>query len=458
MEYVILINRSQQLENEINRYLQRLFPINRSITGDGNRETLRILKEVAPSEIKEYSSGEKVYEWTRPDEWNVKDAWIKDADGNKLIDFKLNNVHLVGYSEPIHKKISFIELKDHLFTHDDLPDAIPYRTTYYKRDWGFCATQAQYNSLSTAKNPLEVCIDSKFNPAGSLSIGELLIPGESKQEILISTYICHPSLANDNLSGAVMTAFLARELLRLSKPKYSYRIIWVPETIGAITYCSMNEKEMKAINIGLMITTVGGSGEFGYKQSFDQSHNINSVIEGVFKQEGLDYITYPFDIHGSDERQYSSQGFRINMVSITKDKYYEYPYYHTSLDNLDYVKAKYILQTLQVYLKVFDKLTVDFNKSKVQLLGIKSKTDIYKNKYPNCEIMLSKHGLYPQTGGAQLPELGGKSELDLILWLLWFSDGSNSLYDIAHKLDCQVEILKRIARNLTDKGLLQVVS
>jgi aminopeptidase-like protein len=448
---------NQILICEIDRCLKDLFPITRSITGPGNRKTLKILQDIAPLQIKEYSSGTKVYDWTIPDEWYIKDAWIKNSKGKKLIDFNQCNIHLVGYSQPIHKKIMFEELKEHLHIHLELENAIPYRTSYYKRDWGFCATHAQYKMLTAEKDPLEVYVDSEFNPMGSLTIGELLIQGESNQEVLISTYICHPSLANDNLSGTVMTAFLARELLKQPKPKLSYRIIWVPETIGAIAYCAMNEEAMKNINTGLVVTTVGGPGKFGYKQSYDKNHNINSTIEKIFNKEGVDFVNYPFDVHGSDERQYSSQGFRINIASITKDKYYEYPYYHTSLDNLDFVKSKYIFQSLHVYLEVLKSLDHEFNTPVDFKEGCQLTSLVYKNNYPNCEVMLSKHDLYPKVGGGQVPKDGDKSELDVILWLLFWCDGKNTTRDISEKINVDLGKLETVAQKLLNKGILSFV-
>ena len=263
------------LEKEIDEYLHRLFHISRSITGAGNRETLTILKEIIPLDVVEYRSGEKAYDWTIPDEWSVNEAWIKTPNGDKAVDFSKNNVHLVGYSQPINKKLTFEELKSHLHVHPLIFDAIPYRTSYYKKDWGFCLTEEQYDTLSKFKDKFHVFIDSEFDNDGSLSIGELLIPGESKKEILISTYICHPSLANDNLSGLLLSAFLARNISKANMNKYSYRFIWVPETIGAIVYCANNENILKNIDLGLVVTTVGGPGNFGYKRSLDSSHRIN---------------------------------------------------------------------------------------------------------------------------------------------------------------------------------------
>ena len=290
------------LSKEIDKYLHLLFDIGRSLTGDGNRETLEILQKIVPIEVKAYNSGKNVYDWTIPDEWNANDAWIKNADGKKIVDFSESKIHLVGYSQSINKKLTFEQLKPHLHLHSKIPDAIPYRTSYYVNNWGFCVTEKQYNELSHSKDELHVCIDSEFNSNGNLNFGELLIPGSSKKEILISTYICHPSLANDNLSGFLLSAFLAREIMENKIDNYSYRFVWVPETIGAIAYCESNESILKKINLGLLVTTVGGPGKFGYKQSLDSNHRINCIIEEVFKENLIDYIVYPFDINGSDER------------------------------------------------------------------------------------------------------------------------------------------------------------
>lgn len=431
-----------EIVQEIDSCLKRLFPLCRSITGPGNRASLEILHEIAPVEIKEYPSRTLVYDWTIPDEWIVKDAWIKDANGYKVVDFKKSNIHLVGYSGPVNRKMAFEELRNHLHYRDDLPNAIPYRTTYYRRDWGFCVTREQYDALAKADGQIEVFIDSRFDEDGSLTIGELLIPGEVEEEVLISTYICHPSMANDNLSGMVMTAFLARELLRMAPRRYGYRLIWVPETIGAIAYCAMNETIMKKIRQGFVVTCVGGAGEFGYKQSFEADHPINGIIEEVFRSAGHNnFITYPFDIHGSDERQYSSQGFRINVVSITKDKYYEYPYYHTSLDDLGFVTAYNIAASLKLYLDVLKRL------DELEI------GPLFRRNQPHCEIMLSKYDLYPATGGALLPG-SKKTELDLRLWLLFLCDGKQPLRKIADRLGVSMSDLKGQAEILEGKGLL----
>lgn len=426
---------------EINNYLNRLFPINRSITGKGNRETLRILEEIIPLVTKEYPSGTRVYDWTIPKEWNILDASITNEQGVRVIDFKENNLHIVSYSHPVNKTMSWKELQPHLHYMPELPEAIPYRTSYYKENWGFCVAAQQYRQLEQYKGMFKVEINSELTD-GVLNIGELLIRGKNSQEILISTYICHPSMANDNISGVVLTAFLARELRNRKNLNNSYRFVFVPETIGAISYCSMNEASMKKVDTGLVITTVGGPGKFGYKQSFQKEHTVNQLIEDVFKDAGEEFITYPFDIHGSDERQYSSQGFRINCATICKDRYYEYPYYHTSLDNLDFVTAEQIQKTLILYIKLIEKF---------------EQNQIYKNRYPNCEAMLSKHDLYPKMGGTQLPGKDGITELDLILWLLFFCDGEKTLLEISKQLDVPLHTIYNTAKVLEAKNTLERV-
>ncbi len=391
---------------EIDQFLPRLFPICRSITGEGNRKTLSILSEIIPITQHEVPSGEQVYDWVIPDEWNIRDAWIATSEGRRIVDFQKSNLHVMSYSEPIKASMEWTEIRSRLYTHSELPEAIPYRTTYYKRDWGFCVTKAQYAELEYLKGPFEVVVDSELKP-GSLTYGECRLPGRSTQEILISCYICHPSMANDCLSGMLLTAFLSQHLKSMKSRNWSYRIVFVPETLGAIAYCAANEKAMKQIDMGLVITTVGGPGKIGYKQSWQKDHAINRMIEEVMRDSNHDFIVYPFDIHGSDERQYSSQGFRINVATICKEKYYEYPFYHTSLDDLNFVKAENINQTLQIYLRLIQKLEQFSDSSGILALGeVESETSdlspVYRNLYPNCEVMLSKRGLYPNTGGGIL--------------------------------------------------------
>jgi len=450
------------LVQEIESYLVRLFPIARSIAGNGNRESLRILQEIVPFDVLEYQSGTTVYDWTVPKEWGVRDAFIKNSRGESVVDFKQNNLHVMSFSQAVHQSMGLDDLEPHLHYLADFPDAIPYRTTYYEDEWGFCLNYHQCQALIKDGGPFEVCIDSSFTD-GSLSVGELLIKGKSEQEVLISTYICHPSLANDNLSGMILTALLARELLSRKNLNRSYRIIFVPETIGAITYCAMNERSMRGIDVGLVVTTVGGPGKFGYKQSFNKDHYINKLIEETFVEEGCDFITYPFDIHGSDERQYSSPGFRINTATLCKDKYYEYPGYHTSKDDLDFVKAEYLHQSFEKYLKLIDKLedcaiepkSICFQSGR-NLKGSES-DEVYRNLYPDCEIMLSRHDLYPKIGGGQVPGKDSSGELNVILWLLFYCNGNLALPEISELTDISVADLDQISRMLESKGILEKV-
>lgn len=430
--------------NEIDTLLHRLYPITRSITGNGNRETLNILQEYIPLEIIEYPTGQEVYDWTIPKEWNIKDAWIKNSKGEKVIDFKNSNLHIVSYSTPIHKKIKWSELKNHLHYLENLPEAIPYRTSYYNETWGFCLSYSQFLNLDSQLNgdeEFEICIDSKLEN-GSLTIGELLIKGKSKKEYLLSSYICHPSMLNDSMSGVIASTLIAKELLKNKENlEHSYRIIFVPETIGAIAYCANNEKAMKDIQNGLVLTTCGGLGQYGYKQSWQKENFINEMVEDVFKENSIEFLTYPFDIHGSDERQYSSQGFKINCATISKDRYYEYKEYHTSLDNLDFVTASNLNKIVDLYLQLINKM---------------DKNLIYKNLQPNCEVMLSKHDLYPKTGGAQLPN-SDVSALDIILWSLFYMDGTMTLYEISKKLGVSIELTYEQVKNLYDKRIIEKI-
>lgn len=334
--------------------------------------------------------------------------------------------------------MSWEALKPHVHTHASLPEAIPYRTSYYQRGWGFCVTQAQAEALAAAPGPLQVRIASSLQP-GSMSLGELLLPGRRTQEILLSAYICHPSMANDSLSGAVLLAFIGRHLASLPDRQYSYRLAWVPETIGAVAYAATQAEAMKRVEMGLVVTTVGGPGPLGYKKTFDERHPLNRLIESVFRERGDDFKTYPFDIHGSDERQWSSPGLRIPTATICKDRYYEYPEYHSSLDDLRLVTGTQMAESLDAYCKLIARL---------------ESRELYRNTVGAGEVMLSKHDLYPKSGGAQLPELGGRSELDLILWLLWHCDGRTSLQDIAEALDVPLARLRPLAQRLSEKGVL----
>ena len=317
----------------------------------------------------------------------------------------------------------------------NLPKAIPYRTAYYNNDWGFCLTKEQYNLLkNNSKQTFNVSINSTFRN-GNMPYGELLIKGKTNKEILISCYICHPNIANDGLSGVALTSLLSKYLLQFKRTQWSYRIIFVPETIGAIAYCKLNQKKFKNIQYGLVVTCVGGKGKFGYKQSWDSNSEINYIVEKNFKKLKINYKKYKFDIHGSDERQYSANGFRLNCVTITKDKYYEYPYYHTSKDDLDFVNGDQIYQSFKVYKSLIDSL---------------EKLQIYKNKI-KCEPMLNKRNLMKFTGGSQNPISNKQKYLDNLMWIIFSINGKDSLEYIKKKLKIKNnqfnEIIERLKKN-----------
>jgi len=444
-------------ESEI--ILKKLFPICRSITGNGVRQMLSILKkEVTDFDIKEIPSGTVCYDWVVPDEWNISDAYIADSSGKKIIDYKKNNLHIVNYSVPVNQTMKFDELKKHLYFLPDMPNAIPYRTSYYKRTWGFCLSYNQLKEMDK-KAKYHVFIDSALRPA-SLTYGEKIIKGTSGKEFLFSTYCCHPSLANDNLSGQVLWSFLLRQL-KAKKLRHSYRFVILPETIGAIAYLSKNETKMKKISGGYVITSVAGPGKYGYKYTYLGNHLIDKAVENTFKDLKIKYIPYPFDILGSDERHYSSPFFRIPIGTICKDKYYEYDCYHTSLDNLDFISAKNLIKTLDIYSKVIDRLEMDLT---------------FKSLCPYCEPNLGKRGLYPEIGGSikqkaadfkkkhhdrkyqisQKENIKG-NKLDIIRWLLFYSDGKTSLFDIYHKTGFQIEQLYEVAEELRRHNLLALV-
>ena len=420
----------------IEECFSELFPISRSITGNGNRRTLKFIQKKIPITIKEIKSGTKVYDWQVPLEWKISDAYIK-YNGKRIVDYKKSNIHIINYSTPVNGTFNWDELKKHIIFDKDSPLSIPYRTSYYKKNWGFCVTKQQYNQIKKNKGPFKVCIKSKLFK-GSLSYGELKVPGFSKKEILISTYICHPSMANDNLSGIIVTLLISKYLYENKKRKFSYRIIFVPETIGAIAYCHKNQHSMKKIHAGFVICNVGGPSNFSYKQSFEKDHFINSVIEDVFKEKKLKYKKFPFDINGSDERQFSSIGFRINVASVFKDKYYEYKQYHTSDDNLSFVSSENILKSINIYKKIIEKI---------------ESLKFYENLKPNCEIMLSKYNLYPKMGGFFKPNKN-ITNMEYLKWFLFLSDGKVSTLQIQKKLNISKLKLDKIIALLLKKKLI----
>lgn len=421
------------IDNEMYSLMGRLFPICRSITGDGVRETLNILKEYIPIDIKEVPSGTKVFDWEIPDEWNIKDAYIKDKDGNRVIDFKHSNLHVVNYSIPFEGKLTLDELKKHLYTLPDQPDLIPYVTSYYEKRWGFCLTQNQYDALEDTI--YEVKIDANLEP-GSLTYADIVIPGESEKEILLSTYVCHPSMANNELSGPVLTTFLAKHILtQKQKPFFTYRIIFIPETIGSITYLSLHLEHLKKnVVAGYVVTCVGGPDMFSYLQTRAENTLVDKVTLHVLTHTEDDYKVYNFLERGSDERQYNAPGIDLPVGSLIKTKYHDYPEYHTSGDDLSYVNAENLYLSFKKYLLCLDVL---------------NNNCYYKNSVL-CEPMMKKYDLYPSIGKKDI------AEDEILMNLLAYCDGENDLIDIADKIGYPVwELYPFIEKLLNEKLIIR---
>ena len=412
--------------------MTELFPICRSITGNGVRKTDKIISKHIPLEMNEVPTGTKVFDWTIPKEWNINDAYVINPKGEKIIDFKKSNIHVMSYSIPINAKMTLKELKPHLFTHPEKPEVIPYRISYYNENWGFCLSHNQF--LELEEGEYEVVIDSTLED-GSLTYGECLLKGESEDEILISCYTCHPSLCNDNLSGVVLATFLAKYLNTI-KHRYSYRFLFVPETIGAITWLSKNEKNVNKIKHGLVATCVGDPGNLTYKKSRQDDAIIDRVVKNVLKHSGKDHKIIDYFPPGSDERQYCSPGFNLSVGSLMRTEYGYFDEYHTSADNLEFVKGEYLADTFEEYLSIF--YTLENNKT-------------FINQNPKCEPQLGKRGLYRTISGHQE---GYFDEFALIA-VLNLSDGQHSLLDISERTSIDFKSIKKATDLLSEHYLLK---
>ena len=423
-----------ELGSEMYELMEKLYPICRSITGNGVRETLNIISDYIPLEIHEIPTGTKVFDWIVPKEWNIKDAYIKNSKGEKIVDFNKSNLHVLNYSVPIHKKISLKELKEHLYTLPDYPNWIPYLTAYYKENWGFCLPHNQFKKLEEGE--YEVFIDSTLED-GHLTFGELYLKGKSDDEILFSCYICHPSLCNDNLSGTVLLTFLSKLLSDIDL-KYSYRFLFIPETIGAITWLSLNENKISNIKYGIVATCVGDPGISTYKKTHDGDVIIDKIVQKTLIDSGDKYNIVEFFPSGSDERQFSSPGFKLPVGSLMRTMYGHFPEYHTSADNLDFVQPEYLADSLEKYLKI---------------IFILENNSTYLNLNPKCEPQLGKRGLYRMIGSQKL---GGINELAMF-WVLNLSDGTNSLLDISIRSELTFEQIKAAADALHAHDLLEEI-
>jgi aminopeptidase-like protein len=412
--------------------VSRLYPICRSITGDGVRQSLRILREYIPLEIREIPTGTRVFDWTVPKEWNIRDAYIKNSSGERTVDFQSCNLHVLSYSVPVKTRLSLDELKEHLFSLPDHPTWIPYRTSYYKENWGFCITHEQL--LSLCDDEYEVCIDSSLDD-GFLTYGEYFIEGRTTDEILISSHICHPSLANDNLSGIAVAAQLAKDLTNGPR-RYSYRFLFIPGTIGSIAWLSLNEDRVSRIKHGLVLACVGDSGQFSYKKSRHGNAEIDRAVEQVLKHSEVAYRTFDFSPYGYDERQFGSPGFNLPVGCFMRTPHGQFPEYHTSADNLELVQPANLADSLSKC------------RETVELL---EGNETYLNLQPKCEPQLGRRGLYGAIGG----DSHGKQAELAMLWVLNFSDGKNSLLDIAEKSALPFNLIKNTADTLVNHNLLR---
>lgn len=423
---------AREIGQEMYRLIAELYPICRSITGNGLRATLRILGKHIPLEIHEVPTGTAVFDWTIPKEWNITDAYVKNPKGEKVIDFHKSNLHVVSYSVPVKAKMPLEELKKHLFTLPDFPDWIPYRTSYYKESWGFCLSHNEFLRLEDGE--YEVLIDSSLEP-GHLSYGEYYLRGERADEVLLSCHICHPSLCNDNLSGVALVTALAKCLSRLSL-RYSYRFLFIPGTLGSITWLCRNQGQIDRIKHGLVLVDVGDAGKFTYKRSRRGNAEVDQAVVNVLKHSAKEYDVRDFDPYGHDERQYCSPGINLPVGCFSRTPHGEFPEYHTSADNLDFVHPECLADSFVQCLSVLHLL--DNNRK-------------YVNLNPMCEPQLGKRGLYRMTGGAKD---GGVEELPL-LWVLNLSDGEHSLLDISNRSGLSFDIVKEAADVLLRHGLLK---
>ena len=381
-------------------------------------------------QIYEVPSGTAVFDWTVPKEWNIRDAYIKDVSGKRVVDFQNCNLHVLNYSTPVYATMPLADLKPHLFTIPSQPDLIPYRTTYYRRNWGFCMSHNQM--LGLRDGTYEVCIDSTLDE-GSLTYAECYLPGQSSDEVLISCHACHPSLANDNLSGITVATFLAG-LLSAKDRQFSYRFLFIPGTIGAITWLAQNRDQVSHIRHGLVLTGIGDRGSFHYKKSRRGDSEIDRAVAHVLRHCGEPAQVLEFSPYGYDERQYCSPGFNLPVGCLMRSVWGTFPEYHTSSDNLDFIDPAKLGGSLRVCAEVID---------------ILEHNGRYRNLKPFCEPQLGKRDLYRSTGGESIND-----EINALLWVLNLSDGEHTLLEIAERSGLRFSLIQKAADLLAASGLL----
>ncbi len=423
---------SASVGEEMHRLITRLYPICRSITGQGVRETLEIVRSYVPLAVREVPSGTPVFDWTVPKEWNIQDAYVRDGTGRKVIDFQRSSLHVMSYSRPIRARMSLAELRPHLFSLPQFPQWVPYRTSYYNENWGFCLSHEDL--LALEEGEYEVCIDSSLED-GHLTYGELYLPGECPDEVLLSCHICHPSLCNDNLSGVALATFLARTLAGRQR-RYSYRFLFIPGTIGSIAWLSANEDRVSRIKHGLVLTCVGDAAPPTYKKSRRGNAEIDRAAVHVLKHRPGTYQVREFTPYGYDERQFCSPGFNLPVGCLMRSAHGEFPEYHTSADNLHLVQPQALLDSFAIC---------------TSMIFVLEKNGLFLNTNPKCEPRLGKRGLYRSLGGA----LDEESDEMALLWVLNLSDGTNTLLDTAERAGLPFSRIRKAADALLAQNLLR---
>jgi aminopeptidase-like protein len=415
-------------------FAAELYPICRSITGDGVRKTLELIRRRVPLAIREVPSGSRVFDWEVPLEWNIEDAWIKDSDGRKVVDFQEHNLHVVSYSEPTRSRLSLAELESRVHSLPDHVDWIPYRTTYYRRSWGFCLKHRDRRNLLAGD--YEVSVQSSL-AKGALTYGELVLPGKSKREVLLFTHVCHPSLANDNTSGMTIAAELA-VWLAAEPRRFTYRIVFAPGTIGSLCWLKQNEAKLDRVHGGLVLGLLGDPGALTYKQSRRGDTEIDRVVRYVLETEEPSARVIPFEPYGYDERQLCSPGFDLPVGRLTRSVNDGYPQYHSSADDLDLLSPQALERSLEICKRIIDVIERERR---------------YVNLSPKGEPQLGKRGLYGAMGGRSPAE-----RQYAMLWVLSQSDGGASLLDIARRSGVAFNGISRVADELAGAGLLRAVA
>ena len=417
---------------EMHAFLRELYPVCRSITGNGLRETLGSIGHKIPLKLHEIPSGARLFDWRVPQEWNIRDAYVKDSRGRRVIDFRKHNLHVVNYSVPVRATLSLAELKPHLHSLPNHPSWIPYKTSYYQPSWGFCVPHKVVESLR--QDRFEVCIDSSLAD-GSLTYAECRLPGTTNEEVLIYTHACHPSLANDNLSGIAVATFLARTLQNRPR-RLTYRFVFAPGLIGALAWLARNRRSLHRLRYGLVLSGVGDAGQFTYKQSRQGNSLIDRVVAHVLRQSGEPHEIRPFTPYGYDERQFCSPGFNLPVGCLMRTPFDEYPEYHTSADNPEFVEPSSLAGALEVCQHVVALIEANVT---------------YRNLLPFGEPQLGKRGLYTSVHHRD----AAKPDPMAVLWMLNLTDGTHSLLDIAERSRCDVNLLDQAASVLAEAGLLE---